>query len=114
MKTAKPGTSDINRLVSKILDKPPVEKFEKFDYTEKIFGVDYDSFVDSNFESVDPMTTDKYEFDKIYKNYEDFKKDFPKEAKLFYGWHPKGGSFLFNRDVMGGDFDGLMVKFRNK
>ena len=34
----------------------------------------------SNFESVDPMTTDKYEFDKIYKNYEDFKKDFPKEA----------------------------------
>jgi hypothetical protein len=32
MKTAKPETSDINRLVSKILDKPPVEKFEKFDY----------------------------------------------------------------------------------
>ena len=114
MKTAKPGTSDINRLVSKILDKPPVEKFEKFDHTEKIFGVDYDSFFDSNFESVDPMTTEKYEFDKIYKNYEDFKKDFPKEAKLFYGWHPKGGSFLFNRDVMGSDFGGLMVKFRNK
>lgn len=96
MKTSKPETSDINRLVSKILDKPPVEKFEKFDYTEKIFGVDYDSF------------------DKIYKSYEDFKKDFPKEAKLFYGWHPKGGSFLFNRDIMGSDFDGLMVKFRKK
>ena len=111
MKTSKPETSDINRLVSKILDKPPVEKF---DYTEKIFGVDYDSFVDSNFESVDPMTTEKYEFDKIYKNYEEFKKDFPKEAKLFYGWHPKGGSFLFNRDVMGSDFSGLMVKFRKK
>ena len=49
-----------------------------------------------------------------YNTYEDFKKDFPKEAKLFYGWHPKGGSFLFNRDIMGSDFDGLMVKFRKK
>ena len=58
MKTSKPETSDINRLVSKILDKPPVEKFEKFDYTEKIFGVDYDSFVDSNFTIFDITSSD--------------------------------------------------------
>lgn len=114
MKTSKVGSSDINRLVSKILDKPPVDKYQDFDYSEKIFGFDYDSFVDSNFESVDPMTTDKYEFDKIYKTYDEFKKDFPKEAKLFYGWHPRGGSFLFNRDITGSDFGGLMVKFKTK
>ena len=37
MKTSKPETSDINRLVSKILDKPPVEKFSHFN--EKIHGI---------------------------------------------------------------------------
>lgn len=114
MKTDKLKQNDFDRLVSKILNTPPKQKYQDFDFAEKIFGFDYDSFIDSNFESVDPMTTEEYEFDKIYKSYDEFKQDYPKEAKEFFGWNVKGGDFVFDKNKKGSDFGGLMVKFKIK
>lgn len=112
MKTNKVKQDDFDRLVSKILNTPIKPDNLGFDFTEKIFGFDYDSFIDSNFESVDPMTTDQYEFDKIYKSYDEFKRDYPKEAKEFFGWNIKGGDFIFEKNKKVSDFGGLMVKFK--
>jgi oligoendopeptidase F len=110
MKTFKTSESDIKRLVSKILDKPPVNKVGELEDPEKIFGFDSDYFFDSNLDIVDPMVSDEYEFENIYKTYDEFKRDYPEEAKFLFGWYPKGGSFIFDRDKMFGEFNGLAVK----
>ncbi len=110
MKTFKTSESDIKRLVSKILNKPPVNKVGGLEDPEKIFGFDSDYFFDSNLDTVDPMVSDEYEFENIYKTYDEFKRDYPEEAKFLFGWYPKGGSFIFDRDKMFGEFNGLVVK----
>lgn len=112
MKTDKLKQNDFERLVSKILGNPPKPSYSDFEFAEKIFGFDYDSFLDSNLESVDPKTTEEYEFDKIYITYDEFKKDYPKEAKELFGWNVKGGDSIFNKNKKNSDFDGLMVKFK--
>ena len=85
---------------------------DDYEYTDKIFGFDYDGFLDSKLDEVDPQTSEEYEFDKIYKSFDEFKRDYPQEAKDLFAWHPKGGEFLFNRNKQGSDFDGIMVKFK--
>lgn len=112
MKSSKAKKTDLDRIVSRILQTPPKDKFDDYEYTDKIFGFDYDGFLDSKLDEVDPQTSEEYEFDKIYKSFDEFKRDYPQEAKDLFAWHPKGGEFLFNRNKQGSDFDGIMVKFK--
>lgn len=118
MRTPKIKQTDFDRIVSKILNKPPVDDIDNFDaehYGYEIFGFDDDAFLTSQMDMVDPLSAEEeFEFDKIYQDYADFKKNYPKEAAEFFGWHPKGGEFIFNRRKNNSDYNGLMVKFRKK
>ena len=72
MKSSKAKKTDLDRIVSRILQTPPKDRFDDYEYTDKIFGFDYDGFVDSKLDEVDPQTSEEYEFDKIYKSFEMF------------------------------------------